>query len=92
MNPGSPPKRKVQAGEYARVMSQSELDPQTGKLVDAPGLLAALFEEKSRPSLKWLRRLTKARAIPAIRVGRLIFYDLDIVRAKLVAKNTVKAM
>lgn len=62
-----------------------------GHLVDAEGLRLELFKEGCRPSLAWIRRQTRARTIPAVRIGRLIFYDPPAVREKLARKNTVKA-
>ena len=53
------------------------------QLVDASGLLKALFEERCRPSLRWLRDQQKAGAIPCRRLGRLVFFDLEEVRAAL---------
>ena len=42
------------------------------KLVDAEGLLKVLFDEESRPSVRWLWEMKKRRAIPFIQIGRLI--------------------
>jgi len=61
------------------------------KLVDAPRLLEALFDEASRPSLRWLRGQQKARAIPFVRCGRLIFFNIDAVRAALANNRTINA-
>jgi len=61
-----------------------------GKLVSAEQLLEQLFDPKCKPSLRWLRTLTKARAIPHIRLGHLIFFDMDMVRAALVSKNLIR--
>jgi hypothetical protein len=36
-----------------------------------------------------LRQQTKAKAIPFVRIGHLIFFDVDMVRAALSAKNLV---
>jgi hypothetical protein len=58
------------------------------KLHDARGLLEELFDEGSRPSLRWLRDQQKARAIPYIKCGRLVFFDPEAVRAAL-QKRTV---
>lgn len=60
-----------------------------GKLVGAEQLLDQLFDEDARPSIRWLREQTKARAIPFIRIGHLVFFDVDMVRAALAAKNMV---
>jgi hypothetical protein len=61
------------------------------KLVDAKGLLEALFAENARPSLRWVRDQQKSRAIPFVRVGRLVFFDVPAVKEKLTRKNTVNA-
>jgi hypothetical protein len=60
-----------------------------GKLVGAKQLLDEVFDENSRPSMRWLRGQTKARAIPFIRIGHLVFFDVEMVRAALAAKNMV---
>ena len=56
----------------------------SGKLVNAQQLLDELFSDDARPSLRWLRTQTKARAIPFVRIGRLVFFDVEMVRAYLV--------
>ena len=61
-----------------------------GKLVNATQLLEQLFEPQCRPSLRWLRSQTKAKAIPFIRIGHLVFFEVDMVRAALAAKNLVR--
>lgn len=63
----------------------------TKKLVGASQLLEELFEEDSRPSLRWLRSQTKARTIPYTRLGRLIFFDVDLVRDAL-QQRSIKRM
>jgi hypothetical protein len=54
-----------------------------GKLVDAKGLLNALFDESCRPSLRWIRDQQRRRVIPFVRIGRLVFFDVSQVRARL---------
>ena len=61
-----------------------------GKLVNALQLLEILFAPECRPSLRWLRAQTKAKTIPFIRIGHLIFFDVEMVRAALAAKNLVR--
>jgi hypothetical protein len=58
-----------------------------GRLTDAKGLLEILFADGCRPSLRWLRTQQKRKAIPSVRIGRLVFFDPDAVRAAL---NRVK--
>jgi hypothetical protein len=61
--------------------------PQTG-LVDGPRLLEVIFpNEVCRPSMRWLKTQEKKRAIPFMRIGRLIFYDPSRVRAALTART-----
>lgn len=62
----------------------------TGKLLNAEQLLDALFSPEARPSLRWLRTQTKSRAIPFVRVGHLVFFDLELVRTALANKNLVR--
>lgn len=61
----------------------------TGKLVNAQGLLKEVFSEECRPSLRWLRTQTYARAIPHVRIGHLVFFDVEMVRAYLAEKRLV---
>jgi hypothetical protein len=55
------------------------------QMVNAKRLLQQLWDGESRPSLQWLRMHT-GKDIPATRIGRLWFYDLDKVRAALGGK------
>jgi hypothetical protein len=61
-----------------------------GKLVNAEQLLAELFDPECKPSIRWLRGQTKAKNIPHIRIGHLVFFDVDLVRTALAAKNLVR--
>ena len=58
------------------------------KLVDAEGLLEGLFDERSRPSVRWVRTQQKNGTIPYIRIGHLVRFDLEVVRAKLAERHT----
>ena len=60
------------------------------QLVNAKRLLEVLFEEKSRPSLRWLREQQARRTIPYVKIGRLCFFDPVIVREHLNARSTIK--
>jgi len=61
-----------------------------GKLVGAEQLLEQLFTPECRPSLRWLRSQTKAKAIPYYRLGHLVFFDVDMVRATLAGNRLVR--
>jgi hypothetical protein len=58
----------------------------TQKLVNADQLLEALFTPEARPSKRWIREQTHLRSIPFVRIGRLIFFDVELVRAHLSGK------
>jgi hypothetical protein len=62
----------------------------TGKLVSAHQLLEQLFDSNAKPSLRWLRTQTKAKAIPHVRIGHLVFFDVEMVRAALAGRNLVR--
>ena len=59
------------------------------KLMDAQGLLNALFETSCRPSLRWLRQMQAQRKIPYIKIGHLVRFDLEKVREALSENCTV---
>lgn len=61
-----------------------------GKLMRAEQLLEALFEPGARPSLRWLRTQTKNKVIPFVRIGHLVFFDVDLVRTALANRNLVR--
>lgn len=61
-----------------------------GQLVDAIGLLNALFDKESRPSLRWVRDQQKLRRIPYIKCGRFVRFDVGEVRRALADKHTVE--
>jgi hypothetical protein len=58
--------------------------------VDAEGLLKALFPPASRPTVRWLRSLQKRRAIPFIKLGHLVRFDVPQVRQAIQQKHTVR--
>ena len=63
----------------------------SASLVDARGLLEALWPDgQSRPSARWLRQQRRNRAIPFIRLGHLIYFDVDQVRAAIEERHTVQ--
>jgi len=53
------------------------------QLVNGPTLLESLFDEKSRPSIRWLRDQTRKKQIPFVRLGHLVFFDLEAVRSTI---------
>ncbi len=61
-----------------------------GKLVTAQQLLDEVFDPGARPSVRWLRTQTKAKSIPHIRIGHLVFFDVEMVRGALAGKRLVR--
>lgn len=61
----------------------------TNRLVGGDELLQKLFDDGSRPSMRWLRTMTKNRVLPYVRIGRLVFFDPVMVRSYLEKKRTV---
>ena len=60
------------------------------RLVDSEGLLEALFPESCRPSMRWLSSMRDKGVVPYFKIGHLIFYDIDLVRAALKRRCLVK--
>jgi hypothetical protein len=61
-----------------------------GRLVGAHQLLDQLFDAESRPCIRWFRTQTKAKTSPFVRIGRLVFFNVDMVRSALANKNLVR--
>ena len=61
------------------------------RLVGAEELLELLFDDGSRPSIHWLRDQQKARNIPYVKMGRLVFFKPSEVRKFIEQRLTVKA-
>lgn len=53
---------------------QPEPGGATDKRVNAAELLEVLYSQKSRPSIRWLRKMTTDGIIPVERHGRMVFY------------------
>jgi hypothetical protein len=60
------------------------------KLVDALTLLKELFKPSCRPSIRWLREQQRQGGIPSMKVGRLVFFDVQAVCAAMARNSTVK--
>jgi hypothetical protein len=72
----------------SEITSQTEKQsPLATRYVDAPKLLEILFDEASRPSLRWIRDQQKARRLPFAKIGRLVFFDPVACKAALDAKS-----
>ena len=53
------------------------------KLVSGAKLLELLWEDSSRPTMRWLRSQTKRRAIPFARSAGRVWFDPSEVKASL---------
>jgi len=63
--------------------------PSNNLLVSGERLLELIFDEDSRPSARWLHKQKKRRAIPFLKVGRLVRFDPDRVREALNQNFTI---
>jgi hypothetical protein len=59
-------------------------------LTNAAGLLKAIFPESCRPSRRWLDRQKKAKRIPFIKLGGLVFYSPEKVWIALEERQTMR--
>jgi hypothetical protein len=80
---------------YSEVKTDSNPKPlNLDLLVKGPQLLKIIFEEESRPSMQWLRAQVKARSIPYLKRGRLLFFRprtvLDFLAQKEVKPTSMR--
>lgn len=68
----------------------AQCKPALEKMVDANALLLLLWDEPSRPSLRWLREQQARRTIPFVKVGARVWFLPSEVRLCLRSKWTVK--
>lgn len=64
-------------------------DSLNDRLVDAKTLLKMLWNEDSRPSLRWLRQQQAERTIPFVKLGARVWFDPMEVRRCLTERWTV---
>jgi hypothetical protein len=77
---------KTEAGLNRRELQQTQQG-----LVGKQQLLVELFPNPTdRPTVRWLDQQCKARVIPFIRLGRLIWFDVPAVRASISLRHTVQ--
>ena len=57
------------------------------RYVNAQRMLEELFEEDSRPSIRWVRTMCSSRKIPFVRFGGKICFDCAAVQAHFAAKG-----
>lgn len=69
--------------EHKNMTMEPHKDTQENKLVNGERLLEILFDEQSRPSLRWLRQMQAQRAIPYYKLGHLVRFDVNAVRTAL---------
>jgi len=61
-------------------MKTTEQKPET-RLVNGDELLKTLFTDESRPTYRWLQHQVAKKSIPFRRCGRLLYFDVEEVRA-----------
>jgi hypothetical protein len=66
---------------------------QSPALVGAEALLRELFpDEKSRPSLRWLRGMQSKRLVPFRKISRKVYFDPEEVRRSFDAQFKVESL
>src|SRR5438876_8907482 len=87
--PGHAP---AQSASHVQIPPISQPSPlaEMDRFVDGPRLLAILWDEASRPSLRWLRAQQKRRSIPFTRVGHRVWFIPNQVRQHLAEWQTAK--
>lgn len=69
-----------------------QFNPNQLALVPGEVLLATLWpDEQTRPTLRWLRKMTKTKSLPFIKMGSRVWFDAGRVRRHLDKKYTVEA-
>lgn len=63
---------------------------ETPKLVDAQGLIDGLCDDRCKPCIRTIRRLTAEGKIPFMRLGGRVLFDIPQVRAALAKQPTAK--
>jgi len=58
----------------------SQNSPSEHRLVDAKTLLKLIWDEGSRPSLRWLRQQQADRTLPFIKIGARVWFDPTEIR------------
>jgi hypothetical protein len=76
-------------------MKETIVNEEQGGLVDLPHMLEQIFPiPECRPSPRWARTQVANRTIPFVRIGRLCFFNVAMVRDHLhaAAMKKVKAL
>ncbi|MGK0239959.1 MAG: hypothetical protein ACI92G_003442 [Candidatus Pelagisphaera sp.] len=55
----------------------------SSKLVDAQGLLDALFHKDCQPSLRWVREMQAKGIFPYYKIGGKVYFDVSEVMSAL---------
>jgi len=73
-------------------IAPAQLNPNQLALVPGPVLLSTLWpDEESRPTLRWLRKMTATRSLPFVKLGNRVWFDPARVRQHLTKRYTVEA-
>ena len=73
-------------------IAPGQFNPNELALVPGEVLLATLWpDEQTRPTLRWLRKMTKTKCLPFIKMGNRVWFDAGRVRRHLDKKFTVEA-
>jgi hypothetical protein len=88
----TPARRDARRQRIVDAIAPAPNDPNPLALVPGEVLLATLWpDEETRPTLRWLRKMTATRSLPFVRLGNRVWFDAPRVRQHLDRKFTVAA-
>jgi hypothetical protein len=88
----TPAKQDARRQRIVDAIAPAKLEENPLALVPGEILLELLWPEtETRPTMRWLRKMTSTRAIPFVRLGNRVWFDAQRVRRHLDKKFTVEA-
>ena len=88
----TPAKQDARRQRIVDAIAPAKLEENPLALVPGEILLEVLWPEtETRPTMRWLRKMTKTRAVPFVKLGNRVWFDVQRVRRHLDKKFTVEA-
>jgi hypothetical protein len=88
----TPAKQDARRQRIVDAIAPAKLEENPLALVPGEVLLEVLWPEaETRPTLRWLRKMTATRSIPFVRLGNRVWFDVQRVRRHLDKTYTVEA-
>jgi hypothetical protein len=91
-NNETPAKLDARRQRIVDAIAPAKMEDNSLAFVPGEVLLATLWpDEESRPTLRWLRKMTATRSLPFVRLGNRVWFDVQRVRRHLDKTFTVEA-